>query len=44
MEVFAVDDHFYTRYGYRTRPEAVPQVGVIDYWYDRIDPARLPAA
>jgi ectoine hydroxylase-related dioxygenase (phytanoyl-CoA dioxygenase family) len=44
MEVFAVDDHFYTRYGYRTRPQAVPQVGVIDYWYDRIDPARLPAA
>lgn len=44
MEVFAVDDCFYTRCSYRTRPESVPQVGVIDHWYDRIDPARLAAS
>jgi Phytanoyl-CoA dioxygenase (PhyH) len=36
LEVYAVDDLFYTRYIYRTRPEGVPRVGVVDYWYDRI--------
>jgi ectoine hydroxylase-related dioxygenase (phytanoyl-CoA dioxygenase family) len=33
MEVFEVDDLFYTRYAYRSRPESVPCIGVVDYWY-----------
>jgi hypothetical protein len=28
VEVFAVDDAFYTRYDYGTRPTGVPRVGV----------------
>ena len=36
MEVYAVDDLFYTRYLYGTRPADVPLVDVIDYWYERI--------
>jgi hypothetical protein len=36
LEVYEVDDMFYTRYIYRTRPEGVPRVGVVDYWYERI--------
>jgi hypothetical protein len=30
-----------TRYIYRSRPEGVPRVGVIDYWYDRISREQL---
>lgn len=30
MEVFAVDDEFFTRYPYGTRPAGVPRVGVIE--------------
>jgi hypothetical protein len=41
MEVFEVDDLFYTRHLYRTRPEGVPRVAVIDYWYETIDRTRL---
>jgi hypothetical protein len=33
MEVFEVDDLFYTRYAYQSRPEGVPRIGVVDYWY-----------
>jgi len=41
MTVFEVDDLFYTRYIYGTRPEGVPVVGEIDYYYDPIAPERL---
>jgi hypothetical protein len=41
MEVFEVDDLFYTRYLYRSRPEGVPCVGSVDYRYDRITPRQL---
>lgn len=41
VEVFDVDDLFYTRYLYGTRPEGVPRVAVIDYWYDPIRPEQL---
>jgi hypothetical protein len=41
MTVFEVDDLFYTRYIYGTRPAGVPVVGEIDYWYDPIAPERL---
>lgn len=33
MEVFEIDDLFYTRYTYRSRPEGVPRVGAIEYWH-----------
>lgn len=33
MEVFEIDDLFYTRYTYRSRPEGVPRVGAIRYWH-----------
>ncbi|HEX9985823.1 MAG TPA: phytanoyl-CoA dioxygenase family protein [Thermoanaerobaculia bacterium] len=41
LEVFAVDDEFYTQYTYRSRPEGVPRAGVIDYWYAPLDRKRL---
>jgi ectoine hydroxylase-related dioxygenase (phytanoyl-CoA dioxygenase family) len=41
MEVFAVDDLFYTRYIYRTRPEGVPRIGVIDYWHAPLTARQL---
>lgn len=42
IEVFAVDDLFYTRYQYRSRPEGVQRVGTIDYWYQAMDRKQLP--
>lgn len=36
MEIYEVDDLFYTRYIYTTRPEGVPRVAEIDYWYERL--------
>ena len=41
MTVFEVDDLFYTRYIYGSRPEGVRAVGEIDYYYDVIAPERL---
>lgn len=36
MEVFEIDDLFYTRYTYPSRPEGMPRVGVIKYWHTRL--------
>ena len=33
MEVFEIDDLFYIRYTYPSRPEGVPRVGVMKYWH-----------
>ena len=41
LEVFEVDDLFYTRYLYGTRPEGVPRVAVVDHWHDAIGPEQL---
>ncbi|HEX2094149.1 MAG TPA: phytanoyl-CoA dioxygenase family protein [Longimicrobiaceae bacterium] len=41
MEVFEVDDLFYTRYIYGTRPQGVPRVAEIDYWYEPLTPERI---
>lgn len=38
LEVFAVDDDFYPRYIYATRPEGVPRMAVVDHWHE---PVRL---
>lgn len=43
LEVFDVDDLFYTRYLYGTRPEGVPRAGVIDYWFDPLVPGQVAA-
>ena len=44
LEVFEVDDQFYTRYPYATRPEGVPRIAVVDRSFDRIGPEQLAAA
>jgi len=36
LEVFEVDDLFYTRYPYATRPEGVPRIAVVDRTFDPI--------
>ncbi len=36
LEVFEVDDLFYTRYPYATRPEGVPRIAVVDRSFDPI--------
>ena len=41
LEVFEVDDRFYTRYPYATRPEGVPRIAVVDRSFDRIGPEQL---
>ena len=41
LEIFAVDDAFYTRYHYGVRPEGVPRVGFLDYRFDPITPGQL---
>ena len=43
LEVFEVDDRFYTRYAYLTRPEGVPRIAVVDRSYQPIDPRQLAA-
>ncbi|MEO8619700.1 MAG: phytanoyl-CoA dioxygenase family protein [bacterium] len=42
MEVFEVDDLFYTHYIFRSRPEGVPRVGVVDYWHAPLTARQLP--
>ncbi|HYO76148.1 MAG TPA: phytanoyl-CoA dioxygenase family protein [Thermoanaerobaculia bacterium] len=44
LEVFEVDEAFYTRYPYATRPEGVPRIAVVDRSYDPIGPEQLAAA
>ena len=44
LEVFAVDDEFYTRYPYATRPEGVPRIALVDRTYDAIKPEQLVAS
>jgi hypothetical protein len=41
MEVFAVDDLFYTRHVLGTRPSGVTQLGVIDYYNEPLSIERL---
>lgn len=41
VDVFEVDDQFYTRYPYGIRPEGVPRVSELEYWYAPISPAQL---
>jgi ectoine hydroxylase-related dioxygenase (phytanoyl-CoA dioxygenase family) len=43
VEVFEVDDVFYNRYIYATRPVGVPRVAVIDHGHDPIRPEQLAA-
>ena len=43
MEVYEVDDLFYTRYILQTRPKGVRRSGEIDYWYKPLTPERLAA-
>ena len=40
LAVYEVDDLFYTRYLYGTRPEG-SRTAVVDYWYEPLDTARL---
>jgi len=44
LEVFEVDDQFYMRYPYGTRPEGVPRIAVVDRSYDPIRPEQLAAS
>src|SRR5262249_12799961 len=41
IEVFEVDDLFYTRCIFGARPEGVPCVGTIDYWYEPLKTDRM---
>lgn len=41
MEVFEVDDLFYTRYIYGKRPEGVQRIGVVDYWHAPLTAQQL---
>jgi ectoine hydroxylase-related dioxygenase (phytanoyl-CoA dioxygenase family) len=43
VEVYEVDDLFYTRYAYGTPPTGVPQVDDIAYWHDSLLPDQLRA-
>ena len=43
LEVFEVDDQFYTRYPYATRPEGVPRIATVDRSYKPIRPEQLAA-
>jgi hypothetical protein len=44
LERYEVDDLFYTRYLYGTRPTGVRREAVIDYWFDPITPTQLAHA
>jgi hypothetical protein len=44
LEVFEIDDLFYTRHQYGTRPQGVPHVRTIDYWYEPISEDQLRRA
>jgi ectoine hydroxylase-related dioxygenase (phytanoyl-CoA dioxygenase family) len=44
LEVFEIDDLFYTRHTYATRPQGVPHVRTIDYRYEPITEDRLRRA
>jgi hypothetical protein len=41
VEVYEVDDLFYTRYAYGLPPSGVPQVDDIAYWHDPLLPDQL---
>lgn len=41
LEVYAVEDTFYSHYIYRSRPDGVPRIGMIDYFHDPIGPGQL---
>jgi hypothetical protein len=41
LEVFEIDDLFYTRHQYGTRPQGVRHVRTIDFWYERITEDQL---
>ena len=43
VEVYEVDDLFYTRYAYGSRPSGVPQADDIAYWHDPLLPEQLRA-
>jgi hypothetical protein len=42
LEVFRVDDLFFNRYPYGTRPEGVPCMAVVEHWHDPIRLEQLP--
>lgn len=44
LEVFEIDDLFYTRHKYGTRPEGVPHVRTIDFRYEPITEDQLRRA
>jgi len=44
LEVFEVDDRFYTRHPYGTRPAGVPRIAIVDRAYDPIDPRTVTEA
>jgi hypothetical protein len=44
LEVFEVDDSFYTRYPYATRPAGVPRIALVDRSYNLIGPEQLAAS
>jgi hypothetical protein len=37
MDVYEIDDLFYTRYVYHSLPQGVPRVGWIPYWHSPLD-------
>lgn len=41
LEVFEVDDDFFLRYPYATRPEGVPRIAVVDRSYAPIRPEQI---
>jgi len=41
LEVYAVDDAFYSHYIYRSRPTGVPRIGTIDFYHDPLGPGQL---
>jgi hypothetical protein len=41
LEVFEIDDAFYSRYPYGTRPEGVPRIEVVDHWHEPIEPEQF---
>lgn len=44
LEVFEVDDAFYTRYAYATRPEGVPRLALVDRFFTPIGEEQLAAS
>jgi len=44
LELFAVEDDFYLRYPYGTRPEGVERIAVVDRTYDAVDLSQVRAS